>query len=47
MLADGELVASKSGSLLSKLFGGGWPDPHEVVAALHKRALAHGGGGAG
>ena len=39
VLADGELVASKKKSFLSHFTGGGWPDPAEVVAALHKRSL--------
>lgn len=43
MLADGEVVASKSKNMLSSLFGGGWPDPAEVVKTLHKRSLASGG----
>lgn len=42
MLADGELIASKGGGLLASLFGGGWPDPHEVVATLHRRSLGSG-----
>ncbi len=43
MLADGELVASKSRGFLTHFTGGGWPDPDEVVKALHKRSLAGGG----
>lgn len=43
MLADGEVIAGKSKGLLSQLFGGGWPDPAEVVKTLHKRSLAAGG----
>jgi len=43
VLADGELVATKSKGVLSQLFGGGWPDPAEVVKTLHKRSLAAGG----
>ncbi|GEM_PF-5918813 len=39
VLADGELVASKKKSFLSHFTGGGWPDPAEVVAILHKRTL--------
>lgn len=38
VLADGELVASRDGGFIAKLLGGGWPDPHEVVNALHRRA---------
>ncbi len=39
MLADGELVATKSRGFLTSLLGGGWPDPDEVVAALHKKTI--------
>jgi len=42
VLADGEVVTSKSRGLLARLFGG-WPDPAEVVVLLHKRSLAKGG----
>jgi hypothetical protein len=35
--ADGELVAARGGGLLTKLFGGGWPDPDAVVDALRAR----------
>ncbi len=38
VLADGELVASKQKGFLA-LFTGGWPDPADVVALLHKRSL--------
>lgn len=40
VLADGELVASRDGGFLAKLFRGGWPDPHEVVNALHRRGMS-------
>lgn len=37
VLADDELVASKDPSFLKAIFGGGWPDEDEIVAALEKR----------
>ncbi len=40
VLADGELVASRDGGFLAKLLGGGWPDPHDVVNKLQRRAEA-------
>lgn len=39
MFADGELVATKDRGFLAGLFGGGWPDPDEVVKTLHKRTI--------
>jgi hypothetical protein len=39
VLADGELVATKERGFLAHFFGGGWPDPNEVVTTLHKRGL--------
>ncbi len=38
MIADGKVIAQRKKGLMSSLFGGGWPDPTEVVNALHKRA---------
>lgn len=37
VVADGEVIASKKGGLLAGLFGGGWPDPDAVIAALRPR----------
>lgn len=32
-----DVVATRGGSLLKRLLGGGWPDPDEVVAAVRAR----------
>lgn len=37
VFADGDLVASRQGSLLVRLVGGGWPDADEVTSALEQR----------
>ena len=37
VVVDGVTIASKKTGLLTKLLGGGWPDPDEVVAAIEKR----------
>jgi hypothetical protein len=37
VFADGESVAAKGGGFLTKLLGGGWPDPDEVVKRLRAR----------
>lgn len=37
MLVDGELVASRGGSMLKRLLGGGWPDPAEVIEKIAAR----------
>jgi hypothetical protein len=34
---DGEVIASRKAGLLTRLFGGGWPDPEAVVAAIEAR----------
>lgn len=34
MFVDGKVVASREKKLLTRLFGGGWPDPDTVVAAI-------------
>jgi hypothetical protein len=28
------VIASRGGSMLRKILGGGWPDPEEVVATI-------------
>jgi hypothetical protein len=42
VIADGEVVASRDKGLLTMVFGGGWPDPADVVKALRERAEAAG-----
>jgi hypothetical protein len=38
---DGEVVSSRGGGYWSRLFGGGWPESSDVVAAIRRRqALA-------
>jgi len=39
VLADGELVASR-GNEMTRLLGGGWPDPEDVTARLRERLTA-------
>ncbi len=34
VVADGKTVASREGNFLTRLVGGGWPDPDDVVRAL-------------
>ncbi|HLQ38797.1 MAG TPA: hypothetical protein VK348_13390 [Planctomycetota bacterium] len=34
ILVDGKVVAGRNSNLLRKIFGGGWPDPAAVVAAI-------------
>lgn len=38
VVADGELIATKKGNFLTKLLGGGWPEPNAVVEALRAKA---------
>jgi len=38
VVADGELIATKGGSFLTKLLGGGWPEPAKVIEALRAKA---------
>jgi hypothetical protein len=40
VLVDGQVVATRSSSFLAKLFGGGWPDPRNVVDAIRARQSA-------
>jgi hypothetical protein len=37
VLVDGERIATRGGSFLARLFGGGWPDPSQVIEALRSR----------
>lgn len=39
VVADGETIASRGGGVISRLFGAGWPDPEDVVAALEQRLI--------
>ena len=34
VVVDGKVIASRGGNLLSKMLGGGWPDPEQVIAAI-------------
>jgi hypothetical protein len=34
VVVDGKVIASRGGSMLKKLLGGGWPDHEEVVAMI-------------
>jgi hypothetical protein len=42
VIADGEVIASRDTGILATVFRSGWPDPADVVNALHKRADAAG-----
>ena len=37
IFVDGETVAKRGGNLLTRLFGGGWPVPEDVVAQIESR----------
>jgi hypothetical protein len=37
VLIDGEVVASREKGFLTRLLGGGWPDPRSVVDAVRDR----------
>lgn len=37
-----EVVAGREKGFLTRLLGGGWPDPEDVVATLGKRLAAAG-----
>jgi hypothetical protein len=34
------VVASRGGSMLKRILGGGWPDPDEVVAKIEAKLQA-------
>ncbi len=40
VLVDGEVVASRNGSMLKRVLGGGWPDPEEVIATIEAKLRA-------
>ena len=37
VVADGEVIAARSGGFLHRLLRGGWPDAAAVVTALRQR----------
>jgi len=37
LFLDGEHVAGRNQGFLTRLLGGGWPDPDDVVEALRER----------
>lgn len=45
VLVDGELVAARGGNLLTRLLGGGWPDPEDVIAKIDAIRKARGNAG--
>jgi len=40
VLVDDNLIASRAGGLINRLFGGGWPDPNAVVEAVRSSQRA-------
>ena len=34
IVVDGKLVAGRGGNILTKMIGGGWPDPEDVIAKI-------------
>ena len=34
VVVDGRVIASRGGNVLQKMFGGGWPDPEDVIAKI-------------
>jgi len=34
VVVDGKVIASRGGNMLSKMLGGGWPDPEDVIAKI-------------
>jgi hypothetical protein len=39
VLVDEVVIATRGGSVLARLFGGGWPDPARVVETLKTRVV--------
>ncbi len=37
VVLDGAVIASRSGGLLTRLVGGGWPDESAVIDAIARR----------
>lgn len=42
ILVDGRVVSGRSGSILSHLFGKGWPSTEEVVQSIREGAAGRG-----
>ena len=38
VLVDGQVIATRGGGVLARLFGGGWPEPARVVEALRAQS---------
>ena len=36
VVVDGKVVASRGGNVFTKLVGGGWPDPEDVIAKIEE-----------
>ncbi len=36
VVVDGKVIASRGGSMLKRILGGGWPDPEEVIRLLEQ-----------
>lgn len=36
VIVDGKVIASRGGSMLKKILGGGFPDPEEVIAKIEE-----------
>lgn len=34
VVVDGQTIASRGGNVFTKLIGGGWPDPEDVIAKI-------------
>lgn len=37
MLVDGDVVASRNKSMLTRILGGGWPDSGDVIERVKER----------
>ena len=37
VFANGETIAKRGGNAVTRLFGAGWPDPEDVLAAVEQR----------
>ena len=37
VVVDGQVVASRTGGLWKRVLGGGWPDPHDVIARIEAK----------
>jgi hypothetical protein len=43
VVVDGQTIASRGGNLLTRAFGGGWPDEAAVVKAIDEKRAARSG----